>query len=215
MGTKCTDRFNPEWQVWLEAGGQKSRVMHRDSLRTTHPILQPVTDENQANDAFDDITYIKGQSFLRMLENYLGEEDFRQGLRIYMAKHAYSSTTTADLWAALDKASGKPVSALSVGWTAQPGLPMVSVSSDCKDGKTVVRLEQERFTVQDPQAKPLQWMVPVALADVLQPGSGRVELLEGKSKIVTFPNCDVVVKANFGNAGYYRVSYPPALLGKL
>ena len=87
MGTKCTDHFNPEWQVWLEAGGAKSAVMHRDSLRTTHPILQPVTDENQANDTFDDITYVKGQSFLRMLENYLGEGTFRQGLRIYMAKH--------------------------------------------------------------------------------------------------------------------------------
>jgi aminopeptidase N len=82
-------------------------------------------------------------------------------------------------------------------------------------GKTFVHLEQERFTVQDPQAKPLQWMVPVALADVLQPGSGGVELLEGKSKTVTFPNCDGVVMANFGNAGYYRVSYPPALLQKL
>jgi aminopeptidase N len=215
MGTKCTDHFNPEWQTWLEAGAEKSGVMRRDSLRTTHPILQPVTDESQANDAFDDITYVKGQSFLRMLENYLSEGAFREGLRIYMAKHRYSSATTADLWAALDKASGKPVSALSAGWTEQPGLPVISVSSDCKDGKALVRLEQERFTVQEPQAKPLQWMVPVALADISQPGSARVELLEGKSKTVTFPNCDGVVKANFGDAGYYRVSYPPALLQKL
>jgi aminopeptidase N len=215
MGTKCSDHFNPEWQLWLGAGGAKSGVMRRDSLRTTHPILQPVTNENQANDAFDDITYIKGQSFLRMLENYLGEGPFREGLRIYMSKHRYSSTTTADLWAALDKASGKPVSALSAGWTEQPGLPVVSVSSDCKDGKAIVRLEQERFTVQDPQAKPLQWMVPVALADVSRPGNGRVELLEGKSKTVTFLNCDALVKANFGNAGYYRVSYAPAHLKKL
>jgi aminopeptidase N len=215
MGTKCTDHFNPEWQVWLEEGGAKSGVMRRDSLRTTHPILQRVTDESQANDAFDEITYIKGQSFLRMLENYLSEATFREGLRIYMARHRYSNTTTADLWAALDKASGKPVSALSAGWTEQPGLPVVSVSTDCKDGKALVRLEQERFTVQDPQAKPLQWMVPVALADISQPGSARVELLEGKSRTVTFPNCDGVVKANFGNAGYYRVSYPPALLRKL
>jgi aminopeptidase N len=199
--------------------------MARDSLRSTHPILQPVTDESQANDAFDDITYGKGQAFLRMLENYLGEETFRDGMRIYMAKHRYSSTTTADLWAALGKASGKPVSTLSAGWTEQPGLPVVNVSCSCKDGKTILQLEQERFTVQDPQAKPLQWMVPVALADVSQPDlphrsptemdSARVELLEGKSKTATFPNCDAIVKANFGNAGYYRVSYSPVLLLKL
>jgi aminopeptidase N len=215
MGTKCTDHFNPEWQVWLEAGGVKSGVMRRDSRRTTHPIVKPVADESQANDAFDDITYEKGQSFLRMLENYLGERTFREGLRLYMAKHAYSSTTTADLWAALEKASGKPVSALSTGWAEQPGLPVISVGTECKDGHTIVHLEQERFTVQDPQAKPLQWMVPVALADVLQTGSTRVELLEGKSKTVTFPNCDAVVKANFGDVGYYRVSYPPASFAKL
>ncbi len=215
MGTKCTDHFNPEWQVWLGAGNEKSGVMRRDSLRTTHPILQPVTNENQANDAFDDITYVKGQSFLRMLENYLGENAFREGMRIYMAQHRFSSTTTADLWAALDKASGKPVSAFSAGWTEQPGLPVVSVSSECKDGKQVVHLEQERFTVQDPQAKPLQWLVPVALADVLQPESMRVELLQGKSTNVTFPSCDSVVKANFGDAGYYRTSYTPSMLAKL
>src|SRR5207244_3144451 len=59
MEAKCADHFNPEWQVWLEAGGGKSGVMAKDSLRSTHPILQPVTDESQANDAFDDITYGK------------------------------------------------------------------------------------------------------------------------------------------------------------
>src|SRR5439155_23027528 len=152
------------------------------------------TDESQANYAFDDITYGKGQAFLRMLENYLGEQTFREGLRIYMAKHRYSSTTTADLWAALEKASGKPVRALSAGWTEQPGLPVVNISSQCDGGKDIVRLEQERFTVRDPGAKPLQWMVPVALADLTRTKSTRVELLADKSTTVTFPNCDGVIK---------------------
>jgi aminopeptidase N len=108
MGTKATDHFNAEWQMWLNAGAEKSGVMRQDALPSTHPILQPIVNENQANDAFDGITYIKGQSFLRMLENYLGEEKFRDGMKLYMSRHRYSSTTTADLWAALEKASGKP-----------------------------------------------------------------------------------------------------------
>jgi aminopeptidase N len=215
MGTKCSDHFNPDWQMWLGAGSAKSAVMRQDSLRTTHPILQPVADESQANDAFDNITYIKGQSFLRMLENYLSEETFREGMRLYMSRHRYSSTTTEDLWVALEKASGKPVRALSAGWTEQPGLPVVSVSSDCLGGKNVVRLEQERFTVQDPGAKPLQWMVPVALADLTRAKSTRVDLLTNKSSTVTFPNCDGVIKANFGDAGYYRVSYSPEMFEKV
>ncbi|HWX18604.1 MAG TPA: M1 family metallopeptidase [Candidatus Binatia bacterium] len=215
MGTKATDHFNPDWQMWLDAGSAKSGVMRQDSLPSTHPILQPIANESQANDAFDGITYIKGQSFLRMLENYLGEEKFRHGMQLYMSRHRYSSTTTADLWAALEKASGKPVRALSAGWTEQPGLPVVNVSSQCEGGKDIVRLEQERFTVQDPGAKPLQWMVPVALADLTRTKSTRVELLTNKTTTVAFPNCDGVIKANFGDAGYYRVSYSPVMFQKL
>jgi aminopeptidase N len=215
MGTKCSDHFNPDWQMWLRAGSAKSAVMRQDSLRTTHPILQPITSESQANDAFDQITYIKGQSFLRMLENYLGEEKFRAGMQLYMSRHRYSSTTTEDLWAALEKASGKPVRALSTGWTEQPGLPVINVSSACDGGKNVVRLEQERFSVQDPGAKPLQWMVPVALADLTRSKSTRIDLLTNKSTTVTFLNCDGVIKANFGDAGYYRVSYSPEMFERV
>jgi aminopeptidase N len=215
MGTKCSEHFNPDWQLWLNAGSAKSSVMRDDSLRSTHPILQPIVSESQANDAFDQITYIKGQSFLRMLENYLGEEKFRDGMRLYMSRHRYSSTTTEDLWVALEKASGKPVRAISAGWTEQPGLPVINVNSTCEGGKNLIRLEQERFTVQDPDAKPLQWMVPIALGDLTKTKSTRVELLTNKSATVTFPNCDGVIKANFGDAGYYRVSYSPAMLERV
>jgi aminopeptidase N len=215
MGTKATDYFNPEWQMGLNAGAAKSGVMRQDSLSSTHPILQPVLNESQASDAFDGITYIKGQSFLRMLENYLGADTFRAGLRLYMERHRLSSTTTADLWKALEKASAKPVNALSAGWTEQPGFPIVNVSSQCADGKETVRMDQERFTVQDPGAKPLQWQVPVALANVSQPNDARVELLQGKSATVTFPSCGGTLKANFNDAGYYRVAYSPPLFERL
>ena len=73
--------------------------------------------------AFDEITYNKGQSFVRMMENYLGPEKFREGVRRYMKAHAYGNTTTADLWAALDAASGQSVSAIAAPWTEQPGFP--------------------------------------------------------------------------------------------
>jgi aminopeptidase N len=215
MGTKATDHFNPEWQVWLNAGTSKTGVMSDDSRSSTHPILQPVKNESQANDAFDQITYRKGQAFLRMLENYLGQETFQKGLHIYMTDHRLSNTTTADLWAALEKASGKPVSAFSAGWTEQPGVPVVSASAECVDGKLMVHLEQERFSVQDPNAKPLLWKIPVALTDVTDPNFARVQLLEEKSAFVPFRNCESVVMANSGDAGYYRVSYAPALMEEL
>ena len=109
MGTKCTDALNPEWQLWLRANAEKERAMALDARKTTHPIQQPIANESQASDAFDTISYLKGQSFLRMLENYLGPDTFRDGIRRYIDQHKYSNSTTADLWSALGEASGKPV----------------------------------------------------------------------------------------------------------
>ena len=93
IGTKCTAHFNPQWEVWLEKsiprdparriGIPKEQAMEGDARATTHPIQQPVATEGEANNAFDDITYKKGQSFLRMLESFLGEEPFRDGIRGY------------------------------------------------------------------------------------------------------------------------------------
>src|SRR3954468_19616094 len=128
MGTKATDHFNPNWKHWLRAAGAKEHAMGLDARATTHPIQQRVENESQAEDAFDEITYSKGQSFLRMLETWLGEEKFRAGLRLYMKRHAYGSTTTADLWAALAESSGEDVASMAAGWTEQPGFPLVTIS---------------------------------------------------------------------------------------
>ena len=154
MGTKCTAHFNPQWEVWLRrsvprdptrrVGIAKEAAMEGDARSTTHPVQQPIATEAEANSAFDDITYKKGQSFLRMLESFLGEEVFRDGIRRYIAAHKYSNTTTADLWNALSEPSKKPIGEIAAGWTAQPGFPVVKVKRE-RDGK--VQLTQERFTV--------------------------------------------------------------------
>src|SRR5438067_5397736 len=163
MGSKCTAQFNPQWEVWLEkniprdptrrTGISKELEMEDDARSTTHPIQQPIANEAEANSAFDDITYSKGQAFLVMLESFLGENVFRDGVRRYMAAHKYSNSTTADLWKALSAASGKPVDQIAAGWTEQPGFPIVKVKRDADK----VSLSQERFTINFPNAPPLQW----------------------------------------------------------
>ena len=82
IGTKATAHFNPAWEIWLRAAGNKEWAMWLDARATTHPIQQSVPDAGSAIDAFDSITYSKGQAFLRMLEQYLGEDPFRQGLQL-------------------------------------------------------------------------------------------------------------------------------------
>jgi aminopeptidase N len=212
MGSKCTAHFNPQWEVWLRrefprdptrrVGIAKEAAMEGDARSTTHPIQQPVATEAEANSAFDDITYKKGQSFLRMLESFLGEDVFREGIRRYMAAHMYSNTTTADLWNALSETSGKPVAEIAAGWTQQPGFPIVRVKRE-QGGS--VSLTQERFTVNFKNAPPLEWKIPLTYAVVGETPATR--LMTGKSDNIGNIFQGRALKLNVNGAGNYRVEY--------
>ncbi len=213
MGTKVTDALNPDWQYWLRAHASKERAMTLDARPTTHPIQISITDESQILSAFDAISYQKGQAFLRMLETYLGEDVFRDGMRRYMKAHAYSSTTTADLWAALQESSGKPVAAIAAAFTEQPGIPLIRVDVACRGKETVATLGQQRFTINDPKATPLTWSVPLEIGVV--GGAAPQTLLVKGAGTFTAPGCGKAVKANWGDTGYYRVEYDAKNLAAL
>jgi len=212
MGTKCTAHFNSQWEVWLRrnlprdptrrAGITKEQAMEGDARSTTHPIQQPIATEAEANSAFDDITYKKGQSFLRMLESFLGEDVFRDGIRRYIAAHKYSNSTTADLWNALSEASQKPVAEIAAGWTEQPGFPVVKVKREA-DGK--LRLTQERFTVNFKNAPTLQWKIPLTYCVIGQVAA--TLLMTSKTDVLENIPADRALKLNVKGAGNYRVEY--------
>lgn len=234
MGSKCTAHFNPQWEVWLRrefprdpsrrAGIAKEVAMEGDARSTTHPIQQPVATEAEANSAFDDITYKKGQSFLRMLESFLGDDAFREGIRDYIAAHAYSNTTTADLWNALSDASGQPVGEIAAGWTEQPGFPVVKVKRE-QGGD--VSLAQERFTVNFANAPPLEWKIPLMYSVVGLPAEASAKAGESPATLLMTRKLDTIhnipadraLKLNVNGAGNYRVEYDAAswklLLGAL
>ncbi len=212
MGSKCTAHFNPQWEVWLRrelprdpsrrVGIAKEAAMEGDARSTAHPIQQPVATEAEANSAFDDITYKKGQSFLRMLESFLGEDVFREGIRRYMAAHMYSNTTTADLWDALSEASGKAVGEIAIGWTEQPGFPVVKVKREQAGN---ISFTQERFTVNFTNAPALGWKIPLTYA-VVGETPARL-LMSGKSNAIYHVPHDRALKLNVNGAGNYRVEY--------
>ena len=215
LGTKATDHFNPDWKVWLRAAGAKEHAMTLDARATTHPIQQPVVEESEAIDAFDAITYSKGQSILRMIENWLGDAAFRAGIQGYMQRHAYSNTTTADLWNALESTSGKSVRSLAAGWTEQPGFPVVKADAVCVDGTTRITLAQERFTIHQAAPPPLKWSIPVMLALMPAGSQSRVALLGDEPITLEFTGCESPVKANSGDAGYFRCQYGTETFARL
>jgi len=213
MGSKCTDHFNPEWNEWLRRsaprnpsrriGFPKDTAMQSDARSTTHPVQQPVGTEAEAGSAFDEITYQKGESIIRMIESFLGEDVFRDGIRKYIAAHKYSNTTTADLWAALTEVSGKPLGEIAPGWTEQPGFPLVKVARQ----ENTIKLSQERCTAHFANPPALEWQIPLTYAIEGQTVPNSFLL---RSKTADLPDevpNDHAVKLNVGDAGYYRVEY--------
>jgi aminopeptidase N len=213
MGTKATDKFNPDWRVKLGQNGSREYAMSLDARKNSHAIQRKIENESQAGSAFDGITYQKGQMFLNMLESYLGEENFRKGIRSYMQKHQYSNTTTVDLWNALEKASGKPVAKIASDWTSQAGFPIVKVDAKCEAGKRKITLDQERFLLDDKTPSTRLWNIPVQIGTV--GGKADYVLLNKRSTTITQPNCDGTLVIDPDAAGYFRVQYSGPLFAAL
>jgi aminopeptidase N len=213
MENKATDHFNPSWQVWPRQHSDREAAMAQDALPTTHPIQQVIHDISEADAAFDNINYEKGGEIIRMVEDWLGPDVFRNGMRAYMKAHAYSNTTSADLWQALSLVSHKDVAAVATSFTGQPGIPLVSVSRACQGGITSLTLTQSRFTIHDPHPKALVWKIPVSVGG---PGvAAQKILLDAQPVTLRVPGCKTAVKVNFGENGYYRTRYDAASLSLL
>ncbi len=213
MGWKATDHFNPSWEIWPRQHRDREQAMAQDAQPTTHPIQQTIHDESEANSAFDGISYEKGEQIIRMIEDWVGPDVFRTGMRAYMKAHQYGNATSADLWAALGAASHRDVAHVAAGFTEQPGIPLVHVARSCEGGHAQVTLTQDRFTIHDPHPKALTWTIPVTLG---APGAApRRILLTDQPQTLPLPDCAAPIKANLGEDGYYRTQYDAASLKAL
>jgi puromycin-sensitive aminopeptidase len=221
MEVTCTDAFRPEWQRWVDFGLSRSAAYDTDALAATRPIEYPVLSPADAGGMFDVLTYEKGASVVRMLQQYLGEDRFRDGIRRYMARHQFGNTETSDLWAALEAETGEPVTRIAESWIFQGGFPQVTVEPAGDGGK--LRLAQRRFRY-DGGDEGERWAVPVVVEQGGPGGPGDGEptrhrvLLDGDEAILDggAPAGDGGwVKANAGAHGFYRVRYAGPLLDAL
>jgi aminopeptidase N len=164
MENKVTDHFHPEWKVWLQDLNSKQRAMATDAKAGAHPIITPIPDVLAAAGAFDDITYDKGAAVIRMLEGYTGEDAWRDGVRRYIAAHAYGNAITDDLWSAIDEGSPKKVTDIAHDFTLQAGVPLIeSAQSDCQGHvlNSTLTLTQGRYGLDaedpTPRARRSRW----------------------------------------------------------
>ncbi|WP_049620559.1 M1 family metallopeptidase [Frateuria defendens] len=208
MAARTTEKLHPEWNTALDAVDTRESAMSRDAVATTHPVVQHVETVEQASQAFDAITYSKGEAVIRMLEGYVGAETWRQGVRHYIKAHAYGNTVSDDLWHAMDEAAaGKQVTTIAHDFTLQPGIPLIRVDSAvCSDGRTTLKLSQGEFTKDRPGKTPLRWHVPVIAQGA---GGAPVRTLVDGQTTLAVPGCGPVI-VNAGQSGYYRTQYAPA-----
>ena len=124
MELKATDAMRPEWKRWLAfANLEVPWAMGTDQLASTRPIEFEVTSPEEVDQMFDAITYGKGSAVLHMIDEFVGVENFREGVGNYLRKHSYANTVTTDLWEGLDGASEYPVSEIMDTWVYQRGFP--------------------------------------------------------------------------------------------
>jgi aminopeptidase N len=215
MAKKAADHFHPQWKIWLRAAVEKAAVMSFDAGESTHPIQRPGGDQEQPTPALDLITIQKPWLLLRMLENFLGQDPFRQGIRAYLAAHQGLDTMSQDLWSSLERATGKPIVKFMVGWTQQPGFPLIKITTQCVNGNRVISLEQVPFVIGQRGQTPMQWSVPVGIRPNLSSTDVKYALLDKLSNNFDLAGCSGVIQANAGSVGYFRMLYEPALFSDL
>ncbi|XP_066249820.1 puromycin-sensitive aminopeptidase [Euwallacea similis] len=217
----CVNYLFPEYDIWTQfVNDSYIRALELDSLNNSHPIEVPVGNPSEIDEIFDDISYNKGASVIRMLHHYIGDEDFRKGMHNYLTKHQYKNTFTEDLWEALEEASKKPVAEVMSSWTLQMGFPEVSVTSkSAADGKGVtLMLTQSKFTADgSPPPKDYRWMIPISISTSKNPQKEVVStVLKEKNTEIFVPEVTDSdwIKVNPDTIGFYRTRYPPELLEK-
>jgi len=207
MASKATRHFYPEWDADIESVSAREQAMGLDAFKSTHPIVQEIRTVEQTNQAFDTITYEKGESVLGMLEVFAGADVWRAGLRDYMARHAYQNTRTSDLWAAMERAGAKGLATIARDYITQPGIPLIQVgASHCAGGQTVATVTQSQFSADqkaEVAANPGRWHVPVRAS---AGGAVSQVLTDGPTAQITAPGCGPLL-INPGQTGYYRVNY--------
>ena len=202
----CTNAFRPKWKIWVMQNTFRNLALQIDGLDSTRPIEYEVISPDDTRAMFDLLTYEKGGSVLRMLEQYLSEDVFRDGIRLYLKKHAYANTVTTDLWDALEETSGQPVREMMNTWILQGGFPLVTFDKG--------QLSQQPFRYGPPKSPSAigdHWLTPV-LTRSLEGGGSTRYLLRDEALAVT-DSSPVVVNA--GGSGVFRTRYGSAELAAL
>ncbi|MCU1249645.1 MAG: Peptidase rane alanine aminopeptidase [Edaphobacter sp.] len=207
MVSKPVGDWKPEWRESLQDVQNASGTLDVDSSPATRQIRAKASTPDEINELFDGIAYGKAAAVLHMVEQYLGPEVFRAGVKQYLETYAHGNATAEDFWNTLAEVSKQPMDKIMASFVDQPGVPMVSVRSHCSDGKTIVEATQRRFylvgSLMDAPS-PETWTIPVCF----KMGEARdCRIVDQKQQEFTFDGCYAEFSADASGSGYYRTQY--------
>lgn len=211
MMYKASNEFWPEGSFDRETMKAALGTMNADALVAARQIREPVQRSESIGDAFDSITYRKGGGVLGMLERFVGEEAFRDGVRLHMERHADGVANAQDFIDSLATASGQAeIESAFEAFIGQPGVPLLEVSVDCSDVESpALEVRQSRYAPLGSaiETESSEWLVPMCVSyagaggttsecTMLREPEQRIPLEAGECPSRLMPNAD--------GAGYYR-----------
>jgi tricorn protease interacting factor F2/3 len=205
FGYGVVDHYYPEWEVWDQfVHEQVDIALQRDAYQETTPIEIAGTERVAINLSTSPIIYSKGGSMLRMIEAYIGDRNFQNGLQHYLKKFEYACATSHDLWDAFEEASAKPISRIMKAWVEQPGFPLL-IATRSNNSLTI---RQERFTYLLVHSEQV-WPVPLVIKCFYGDGSSKsiTLLLESSQTTLELDPEVTAYKLNDGQRGFFRVHY--------
>ncbi|HJL16947.1 MAG TPA: M1 family metallopeptidase [Sandaracinaceae bacterium LLY-WYZ-13_1] len=218
METQTIEETFPQFEPQIAEMGVALEAMESDSLQAARRIRQPIETEHDIHNAFDRITYSKGNAVLAMFEQWLEPDVFRRGVSRYLREHAEGNATAEDLLSALEAEAERPARAPFESFLNQPGVPLVTVTPVCEDDAAHLELAQRRYLPLGSRAEAARtWQVPFC-ARYRAGGEERracTLLTEASGRLALEGGCPDWVMPNAGGYGYYRWSLPPEALEAL
>lgn len=210
MAYHVVDKLEPDWNYWTKfALDEQAFALQQDSLHATHPVEVPVKHPDEIAEIFDAISYAKGASVLRMLANYIGEDNFRAGLSWYLQKHSYKNTSSTHLWEAFEKISGMPVQKLMRIWTLEAGFPVL----EARASGNQIELTQSEFKLL-PRTNRKLWSVPLRV-QTSQNQISEPYLIYKEKQAITLPVDFKFANLDYDDGSLTVVKYDMALLARL
>ena len=221
IASKIIEQWKPEWSHGTLVVNQRNASTGADSLITARKIRQPIESEHDIVNAFDAITYQKGAAVLAMFERWVGEDNFRRGIRRYLTRHAWGNATASDFLAAVSEEAGRNIAPAFSTFLEQAGVPLVTVALRCEPGsKARLSLSQERYLpVGSGPSADQTWQIPIcARYPAGQSAAKDCTLLAqktGELELASAQGCPSWVLPNDGGASYYRVRFEGDLLARV